>query len=267
MGIGFESVRVRELRRLMEGLGDARGSAHGLGRRSPAGGGHPAVIERNSGLLARRPDVCCRAMDGEARHADERLPTLARRDEAALQRPRVADAGSLRDLTFGGTSALVSDSGPNMMMPVVTGAVRAERRRYSRQSSAASTSPGSSSACLHPRHPWTSRRRTSSEIEFPPDEIVQRDAHRFTLTAPDLATCEVNLLDRCIVVRSAVGPDRDEVAHFVADDVLPRIAGPDGRTARCRAGGRWSGVRLPRTERRRVDARGASGARGRPAPG
>lgn len=31
--------------------------------------------------------------------------------------PRVTDAGSLRDLTFGGTSAVTSDSGNNMMMP------------------------------------------------------------------------------------------------------------------------------------------------------
>jgi hypothetical protein len=69
-----------------------------------------------------------------------------------------------------------------------------------------------------------------SDAEVPVAEIVQRDAHRFTLTAPDLATCDVDLLERRIVVRSAAGREDDEVAHFVADDVLPRIASLAGRT-------------------------------------
>jgi hypothetical protein len=71
---------------------------------------------------------------------------------------------------------------------------------------------------------------TSSDAEFAAEEIVQRDAHCFTLTASDLATCDVDLLERRIVVRSAASQERDVVAHFVADDVLPRIAGLDGRT-------------------------------------
>jgi hypothetical protein len=70
----------------------------------------------------------------------------------------------------------------------------------------------------------------SSDAEFSAEEIVQRDAHRFTLTASDLATCDVDLLERRIVVRSAASQEHDVVAHFVADDVLPRIAGLDGRT-------------------------------------
>ena len=71
---------------------------------------------------------------------------------------------------------------------------------------------------------------SSSDADFPAAELVQRNAHRFTLTAPDLATCDVDLLERRIVVRSAASREQDEVAHFVADDVLPRIASLAGRT-------------------------------------
>jgi hypothetical protein len=41
-------------------------------------------------------------------------PVVTKRRYSA---PRVTDAGSLRDLTFGGTSDPLSDSGSNMMMP------------------------------------------------------------------------------------------------------------------------------------------------------
>jgi hypothetical protein len=41
-------------------------------------------------------------------------PAVTKRRYSA---PRVTDAGSLRDLAFGGAASNVSDSGTNMMMP------------------------------------------------------------------------------------------------------------------------------------------------------
>jgi hypothetical protein len=53
---------------------------------------------------------------------DKRISAITRTPSAAGGKrpyvaPRVIDAGSLRDLTFGGVSDPVSDSGNNMMMP------------------------------------------------------------------------------------------------------------------------------------------------------
>lgn len=67
-----------------------------------------------------------------------------------------------------------------------------------------------------------------TDAELPAVAIAQHDAQRFTLSAPGFAMCDVNLVDRSIRVRAAVGQARDRVAHYVADDVLPRVAGLDG---------------------------------------
>ncbi len=69
---------------------------------------------------------------------------------------------------------------------------------------------------------------TFSDAALPAAEIVQHDAHHFTLSALGLAACDVRLDERSLLVRSPVERDRDRVAHFIADNVLPRVAGLEG---------------------------------------
>lgn len=69
---------------------------------------------------------------------------------------------------------------------------------------------------------------TSSDADLPASEIVQHGAEHFTLSAPGVAACDLRLDERSLVVRSARGQDEDRVAHFVVDNVLPRVAGLAG---------------------------------------
>ena len=68
-----------------------------------------------------------------------------------------------------------------------------------------------------------------SEAEIAGPEVVQRSSHAFTLSAPGLAACDVDLVRRCITVRAIDTDATAQLAHFVADVVLPRIASLDGR--------------------------------------
>jgi hypothetical protein len=82
------------------------------------------------------------------------------------------------------------------------------------------------SPCSEPAHFLI--EASSSDAEFSAEGIVQHDARTFTLSAPSLAACDVRLDERSIVVRAARDGDGDRVAHFVVDNVLPRVAGLDG---------------------------------------
>jgi hypothetical protein len=69
---------------------------------------------------------------------------------------------------------------------------------------------------------------SASDAEFPSAEIAQHGPEHFTLSAPGVAACDLRLDERSLVVSAARGQADDRVAHFVVDNVLPRIAGLDG---------------------------------------
>lgn len=70
---------------------------------------------------------------------------------------------------------------------------------------------------------------TCSDAEIPGPEVSQRSPRVFTLSLADIATCDVDLVDRTLSVLARNGCAQAQIAHFVADVVLPRVASLDGR--------------------------------------